>query len=279
MASVRARAQHFYNSLQRKSRKSRKRTKLCISKVTVQYVKNIRKYMLFFTRVQITYTILYMYITYTSEEIESLKYNVQYYPLSSFKGIFFLKQRLPKFVHYNFFLPVFLSKTYSTPHPPTTRHVDIYLLTSHATPGPKYQHSPGTIKLFPVRESSISEIPAGDRKIINLFLQCTHASHYHPLYCFCWLPFNQFVLLVYLWESSYRPRANQATCLVFLMPFSPPMLFFIMLFSENGKFTFIRFRGSLINRHFLVPNLYTACITNVLRNYFICPIFLMTNFI
>jgi hypothetical protein len=32
---------------------------------------------------------------------------------------------------------------------------------------------PGIIKLFPVRESSVSEIQAGDRKIINIFLQCT----------------------------------------------------------------------------------------------------------
>jgi hypothetical protein len=31
---------------------------------------------------------------------------------------------------------------------------------------------PGIIKLFPVRESLVSDIPAGDGKIINLFLQC-----------------------------------------------------------------------------------------------------------
>ncbi len=31
---------------------------------------------------------------------------------------------------------------------------------------------PGKIKLFQARESSVSYIPAGDRKIVNLFLQC-----------------------------------------------------------------------------------------------------------
>ncbi len=29
------------------------------------------------------------------------------------------------------------------------------------------------IKLFPARESLVSDIPAGDEKIANLFLQCT----------------------------------------------------------------------------------------------------------
>jgi hypothetical protein len=31
----------------------------------------------------------------------------------------------------------------------------------------------GKIKLFPARESLVSDIPAGDRKIVNIFLQCT----------------------------------------------------------------------------------------------------------
>jgi hypothetical protein len=31
---------------------------------------------------------------------------------------------------------------------------------------------PGIIKLFPARESLASDIPAGDRKTANLFLQC-----------------------------------------------------------------------------------------------------------
>jgi hypothetical protein len=31
----------------------------------------------------------------------------------------------------------------------------------------------GKIKLFPARESLVSDIPVGERKIVNLFLQCT----------------------------------------------------------------------------------------------------------
>jgi hypothetical protein len=33
---------------------------------------------------------------------------------------------------------------------------------------------PGITKLFPVRESLVRDIPAGDRKIENLFLQCRY---------------------------------------------------------------------------------------------------------
>ncbi len=33
---------------------------------------------------------------------------------------------------------------------------------------------PGITKLFPARESLVSDIPAGDGKIVNLFLQCIH---------------------------------------------------------------------------------------------------------
>jgi hypothetical protein len=41
-------------------------------------------------------------------------------------------------------------------------------LTSNQTlPGREY-----VIKLFPARESLVSDIPAGDRKTANLFLQC-----------------------------------------------------------------------------------------------------------
>jgi hypothetical protein len=31
---------------------------------------------------------------------------------------------------------------------------------------------PGIIKLFPTRENLVSDIPAGDGKMANLFLQC-----------------------------------------------------------------------------------------------------------
>ncbi len=77
---------------------------------------------------------------------------------------------------------------------------------------------PGIIKLFPVRESSVSEIPAGDRKII--FLQCTHASHYHPLYCFCWLPFNSIRVITY-------QRADTDQVLI------RPLAFFYAIFPCN----------------------------------------------
>jgi hypothetical protein len=41
---------------------------------------------------------------------------------------------------------------------------------------------PGKIKLFPVRESLVSEIPAVDWKPAKLFLQCTRiANHPSPL--------------------------------------------------------------------------------------------------
>jgi len=32
------------------------------------------------------------------------------------------------------------------------------------------------MKVFSARESLVSDIPAGDRKIVSLFLQCTEAS-------------------------------------------------------------------------------------------------------
>jgi hypothetical protein len=35
---------------------------------------------------------------------------------------------------------------------------------------------PGIIKLFPARESLVSDIPAGDGKMANLFLQCMVAT-------------------------------------------------------------------------------------------------------
>jgi hypothetical protein len=37
----------------------------------------------------------------------------------------------------------------------------------------KNSSCPGIIKLFPARESLVSDIPAGDGKIVNLVLQCT----------------------------------------------------------------------------------------------------------
>jgi hypothetical protein len=38
----------------------------------------------------------------------------------------------------------------------------------------------GIIKLFPARESLVIDIPAEDRKIDNLFLQCTMAAQAAP---------------------------------------------------------------------------------------------------
>jgi hypothetical protein len=57
----------------------------------------------------------------------------------------------------------------------TVKKVSDFLVPSR---GVAYQTPwPGKIKLFPVRESLVSDIPAGDRKIVNLFLQCAvHAS-------------------------------------------------------------------------------------------------------
>jgi len=44
---------------------------------------------------------------------------------------------------------------------------------SRPQPGCQKSNSPWPrIKLFPARESSVSDIPAGDEKIANLFLQC-----------------------------------------------------------------------------------------------------------
>jgi hypothetical protein len=47
---------------------------------------------------------------------------------------------------------------------------------SHPQPGCHLPNSPwpGIIKLFPARESLVSDIPARDGKIIDLFLQCRH---------------------------------------------------------------------------------------------------------
>jgi hypothetical protein len=44
----------------------------------------------------------------------------------------------------------------------------------HPQPGYHYPSSPwpGIIKLFPARESLISDIPAGDGKNYNLLIQC-----------------------------------------------------------------------------------------------------------
>ena len=39
---------------------------------------------------------------------------------------------------------------------------------------------PGTIKIFPAREILVSDVPAGDEKIVNLFLQCTLPSLRSP---------------------------------------------------------------------------------------------------
>ncbi len=40
----------------------------------------------------------------------------------------------------------------------------------------------GKIKLFPARESLVSDIPAGDGKMVNLFLQCRRCKY--DLSCF-----------------------------------------------------------------------------------------------
>jgi hypothetical protein len=42
----------------------------------------------------------------------------------------------------------------------------------------------GIIKLFPPRESLVSDIPAGDRKTANLFLQCGGAGGGDALFHF-----------------------------------------------------------------------------------------------
>jgi hypothetical protein len=46
---------------------------------------------------------------------------------------------------------------------------------SRPQPGCHLLNSPwrGIIKLFPTRERLVSDIPVGDEKIANLFLQCT----------------------------------------------------------------------------------------------------------
>ncbi len=41
-------------------------------------------------------------------------------------------------------------------------------------------HLTGIIKLFPARESLVSDIPAVDRKAANLFLQCIICMHVLP---------------------------------------------------------------------------------------------------
>jgi hypothetical protein len=47
---------------------------------------------------------------------------------------------------------------------------------SHPHPGLTKLSWPGIIKLFPARESLVSDIPVGDRKIANLFLQCNYSE-------------------------------------------------------------------------------------------------------
>jgi hypothetical protein len=58
-------------------------------------------------------------------------------------------------------------------------HCKKYLLFSCPQPGCHLPNSPwaGIIKLFPARrESLVSDIPAGDGKTANLFLQCTDSQ-------------------------------------------------------------------------------------------------------
>jgi hypothetical protein len=43
--------------------------------------------------------------------------------------------------------------------------------------------SPGIIKLFPARESLVSDIPAGDGKNDNLFSQCIFSESCAPTLC------------------------------------------------------------------------------------------------
>jgi hypothetical protein len=51
-------------------------------------------------------------------------------------------------------------------------HCKKRLAISRPQPGPLTKLSQGTIKLFPARESLVSDIPAGDGKMANHFLQC-----------------------------------------------------------------------------------------------------------
>jgi hypothetical protein len=51
----------------------------------------------------------------------------------------------------------------------------------------------GIIKFFPSRESLVSDIPAGDRKIANLFLQC-NATFYNHIYNDCIFVMNIYAV-------------------------------------------------------------------------------------
>jgi hypothetical protein len=59
-------------------------------------------------------------------------------------------------------------------------------VTTPTLPGEeKFNFSrPGKVKVFPARESLVSDIPAGDGKIVKLFLQCNHpVSFSNRYYC------------------------------------------------------------------------------------------------
>ncbi len=57
---------------------------------------------------------------------------------------------------------------------------------SRPQPGCHLPNSPwaGIIKFFPARERLVSDIPAGDGKTVNLFLQCSLPSIPSSIFCF-----------------------------------------------------------------------------------------------
>ncbi len=101
----------------------------------------------------------------------------------------------PYFIN-NYYYTIFISTTPNTVtawasyscHPPQQYTIKKDLPFSRPQPGchwPNFLWT-GIIQLFPPRESLVSDIPARNGKIVNLFLQCTHHTTAHSLPVRCW---------------------------------------------------------------------------------------------
>jgi hypothetical protein len=68
-------------------------------------------------------------------------------------------------------------------------------------------HGPGLGKLFPARASLVSDISAGDRKSLNLYLQCSVWRQWPIMCCFIFVTYHQQL------EQSKQISQNIEHCL------------------------------------------------------------------
>ncbi len=73
---------------------------------------------------------------------------------------------------------------------------------SRPQPGCHFPNSPwpGIIKLFPARESFVSDVPAGDGKITNIFLQCID----RPVFAERFLTECKILWQSFLWPGDFE---------------------------------------------------------------------------